>query len=157
MNSTTTGATTTIRLRPRWMLIDDDVQVLKLIRLSLARLGQAEIHCCQTSTEAWELFVGAPQTFQLVITDLNIAPFNSLVLGARMRALFPNLKIILVTGDVNAISQAQASERGFAATLYKPFSVPALRATVMGVLGASPSDGTFFFPNPPREPRICWT
>src|SRR6185436_12968997 len=91
--------------RPRWMLVDDDPQFLKLLRLSLAGFREVEICCCQDGAEALRLFAEAPGSFQIVITDLIMPEMDGLELSARLRALEPGVRIILITGDSARISE----------------------------------------------------
>jgi two-component system cell cycle sensor histidine kinase/response regulator CckA len=112
------------------MLVDDDPQFLKLLRLSLAGFRDVELCCCQDGAEALSRFAEAPGSFQIVITDLLMPGIDGLVLSARLRALAPGLRIILITGDSAGISEPEAGELGFSATLYKPFTAGALHAAI---------------------------
>jgi DNA-binding NtrC family response regulator len=114
----------------RCLIVDDDPQVLKLMRLCLARFHRGELCCFESGAEALSFFAMAPQTFQLGIIDLNIAPTNGVQLAARLRVLAPHLKTVLVTGDGEVISRAEARQLGFSALLYKPFSVARLRSLI---------------------------
>jgi CheY-like chemotaxis protein len=116
--------------RPRWMLVDDDPQFLKVMRLSLATFRHIELCCCLGGGEALDLFAAAPRMHQIVITDLIMPGMSGLELSSRLRALSPGVRIILITGDSAAISESEARQLGFAALLYKPFTVGALRSAI---------------------------
>jgi len=115
------------------MIVDDDDILLPVLRACLARSSNAEIVCFNNSTDAWTAFEAAPETFQFVITDLEIPDMNGLELHRRMRALSPDLQALLITGN-KTFTVAAATKAGFCGMLHKPFPLAALQTTLSSIV-----------------------
>lgn len=59
----------------------------------------AEISTFRSATEALEVFAATPEKFQLVITDLQMPGMNGTEFCRRLRAVTPDLKVVLATGN----------------------------------------------------------
>lgn len=118
---------------PRWMLVDESLEVLDFLASLLRTLGSAEIYKFRSGEEALNCFAFYPDDFELVITDLELAGLNGVELCRRMRNISPSVKVILSTGS--AITPDQfAREAGFSAVLPKPYSATELSEVVKSVL-----------------------
>jgi two-component system chemotaxis response regulator CheY len=113
--------------RPRWMIVDDDREMLRLLERITARLTLAEIECHCASQDAFAAFEALPSAYEFVITDLEMPELDGLELCHRLRALSPELKILLVTGGGSRKrTRADFVAAGFCAIMEKPFTIPAL-------------------------------
>lgn len=111
--------------RPRWMIVDDDNDLLLLLDAVLAKTNDVEIFCFNNGPDACAAFAQAPDSFEFVITDLEMPDMNGLELQRRLRSLSPELKILLMTGNRNYTEQMAATS-GFCGLLRKPFLLASL-------------------------------
>ena len=120
------------------MVVDDNESLLNLLASQLEALGLADVERCRSGAEALAVFSATPETFQFVITDLNMPGMNGIELCRRLREVSPDLKIVLATGS-GVADEAGAQEGGFCGLLIKPFPAAALWRVVesAGVLPAS--------------------
>jgi CheY-like chemotaxis protein len=118
----------------RILIIDDEIVIRKVVRKILERAGH-EVIDAENGLVGIELY----RQYQpdLVITDLIMQVKGGLETIAELRAEFPTVKIIAISGgslDVGK-SLTMAMQRGALGTLRKPFSVEELRRLVDQVLG----------------------
>ena len=111
--------------RRRWMIVDDDENILSLIYKFAARTSDADIECFLSPHEALAAFAAAPGSFELVISDLEMPGLDGIELGRQLHALSPTTKILLAT-DSGILTVTEAVERGFCGLLCKPFLFAAL-------------------------------
>ena len=118
----------------RWMLVDDNENILLMLSAVLENLTGASIECYTTPKEALAAFQSSPESYELVITDFEMPGMDGVELCRRFRALSPAQKIILATGS-GFFTEAAACHAGFSALLDKPFPLPALKAALAKTLG----------------------
>ena len=111
--------------RACWMVVDDDEAVLHFLASLLESLGVAEVHRFQNGDEALAAFHRAPERFQFVVTDLEMPGMNGIELCRRLRAVAPELKVVLATGSAT-VCETGAGRCGFFGLLAKPFPAAAL-------------------------------
>src|SRR5262245_2996708 len=117
--------------RARWMIVDDNPELLEVIASLLATLTDAELCRFNSPSDALKAFAATPDSFQFVVTDYQMPGMNGLELCREMLAIRPDKKILLSTGSRN-ISCETARQAGFCGLLQKPFQLWQLR----GVLDA---------------------
>jgi len=120
------------------MVVDDDREILSLIREIVGCFSNVEVECFHSPQEALAAFESRPGAFQLVITDLEMPEMSGIELCHHLRALTPSLKILLSTGS-ELLSDEEAVEVGFCGLLRKPFTL----ATLQNVLEAASLSGLF--------------
>lgn len=125
--------------RPHWMLVDDDALNLTLLAKLLQGCCEAEIECFDDGRAALAAFSSAPDTFDFIVTDLDMPGMDGLELCRRMLAVSPHVRILLATAS-GELTAEDAVRAGFCGLLHKPFLVGALlRAAVApGAPGTSP-------------------
>ena len=138
----TTFASTETASRPRWMIVDDNEDILLLMHEIVAQFSDAEIVCFNSPQAALAAFEAAPENFELVITDFEMPGMNGVELCHRLRAISPAAKILLATGS-GMVSEEAAAGEGFCGLLRKPFPFAMLRRVLeaAGVLGNRKTDG----------------
>jgi CheY-like chemotaxis protein len=117
--------------RPHWLLVDDNQDILAMLAAMLANLTDAELECFNTPQAALAAFAGAPEKYELVITDFEMPGMDGVELCRRLRAISPAQKIFLATGS-GFFTEAAARHAGFSALLNKPFPLTALKAALAG-------------------------
>lgn len=113
----------------RWMLVDDNADILEMMSALAENLTDAEIECFNSPVAALAAFADAPEKYEVVITDFEMPGMDGVELCRRMLALAPTQKIILATGS-GFFTEAAARRAGFSGQLNKPFPIERLRATL---------------------------
>jgi two-component system, cell cycle sensor histidine kinase and response regulator CckA len=112
--------------RPRWMIVDDNKDILSVLREIIAEFVEADVQCFHSPHAALATFASAPEAVDFVITDLEMPGMSGLELGERLRKLSPSLKILLATGS-DILTDGEAAQKGFCGLLHKPFPFAELR------------------------------
>jgi CheY-like chemotaxis protein len=103
----------------RILFVDDESFQADLGRQMLERLGyQVVSKTC--SIEALEAFIAAPQTFDLVITDMTMPNMTGDELSRRILAFRPDIPIIVCTGYSERISDENIKAIGIKRLAMKP-------------------------------------
>jgi signal transduction histidine kinase/ActR/RegA family two-component response regulator len=117
----------------RILLVDDEADLASAAELLLNDLGY-EVSVHSNASEALALFRTEADTFDLVITDQTMPELTGKALAEAVRAIRPDIPIILCTGYSHVIHAAQAEELGIDAFLMKPVDIDALAETIERVL-----------------------
>ncbi len=112
-----------------WMLVDDNVEILRTMSLALKTLTNLEVQSFSSATTALAAFQASPEKYELVITDYEMPEINGVELCRQMRAVIPHQKIILATGG-GFFTAVSAQQIGFCALLNKPFPLVALQSAL---------------------------
>jgi DNA-binding NtrC family response regulator len=107
----------------RLLIVDDEPNLLDLLRRYLGRLGY-EVETRGDAQDALALFQAEPERFSMAIADLSLPGFSGEELIERMRLLRPGLPAIITSGYPH---QPRAAGIGF---LQKPFLPQALAEAV---------------------------
>ncbi len=111
----------------RWMVVDDNPDLLAFMRLVLEQLHDGSVDAYNSPEAALAAFADAPGQYELVITDFEMPGMNGMELCRRMRAMAGDLKIFLATGS-GFFTEAAAARAGFIGLLNKPFPIDKLCA-----------------------------
>jgi two-component system, cell cycle sensor histidine kinase and response regulator CckA len=98
----------------RLLIVEDEAALRDLLQRYLVRVGY-HTEICAGSQEALERFAAEPAGFALVITDLTLPELDGEELLARMRAIHPGQRALILSGYPH---QPRAPLTGF---LQKPF------------------------------------
>ncbi len=115
------------------LFVDDEEALADLGQRILGHLGY-EVKSFTSSREALEAFKDRPQDYDLVITDQTMPGLTGLQLAREMRAMRPEMPIILCTGYSEQISESRTLEEEVSCFLLKPLSSSGLAQTVREVL-----------------------
>ena len=118
-----------IRGRGRVLLVDDEAAICSAVGAALASLGY-EVEVQTSPLEALAAVAAEPGRFDLVLTDLSMPGLDGAELARRLKALRPDLPIILSTGYSERMTPAAAAELGAACLLLKPYKRHALSVAV---------------------------
>jgi CheY-like chemotaxis protein len=86
----------------------------------------------ESGTTALARFREAPDRFDAVITDLHMPDVSGFDVAEAVRALRPDVRVVLATGYAERVTVEQARGRGIAELLLKPYR----RSDLMRVLSA---------------------
>ena len=111
------------------LIVDDEPNLLDLLRRYLGRLGY-EVVTCGNPQDALALFQATPDRFSLAITDLSLPALNGEELIERMRLIRPGLPAIITSGY-------PYQPRAGVGFLQKPFLPKMLAETVETALKGS--------------------
>jgi len=120
----------------RWMVVDDDVDTLDTVTRLLAAVSDAEICPFPSPWQALDAIIAAPETFLLVVTDLEMPGMNGIDFRRQVQIVAPATKVLLTTGS-GMFTEESARESGFCGLLCKPFSLGALKQTLESVQAAA--------------------
>jgi CheY-like chemotaxis protein len=112
------------------MVAEDDLFVRNLVQLMLAKQGFILLSASD-GQEALELFEAFKDPIHLLVTDVRMPRLDGLTLAERVRAQWPDTKIIAMSG---ATSVAIREGNVLDAFLKKPFIPPTLLTCVRRVL-----------------------
>jgi DNA-binding response OmpR family regulator len=132
----------------RILLIEDDENIRKMLRLSLESYGYAVTEACD-GKQGLASYRASPA--DLVITDLVMPEKEGLETIRDLRKANPLVKIIAMSGG----SRSSAGENlkmakllGAAALISKPFEMGKFAETIAGLLGKPPPDAAVREPAP---------
>ncbi len=127
----------------RWLIVDDEADLSALLTECLAQLGLARVQGFHSPEEALAAFAAHPASVDLVVTDRDMPGIEGLELARRMRARSPRVKVVLVSANIDGITDAQLRAAGIAAVVAKPFSLFRLEAVVRAVTCEPATDETY--------------
>lgn len=105
------------------LLVDDDELFLQTLQRSLARRG---IESTMASDPPSALRVAQDTPFDFALVDLKIGKDSGLRLIAPLRALRPQMRIVMMTGYASVATAVEAIKNGADDYLLKPVSVDAI-------------------------------
>ncbi len=119
---------------PRVILVDDDQDVLDLLRLVVGRLG---VSCETASTGEAALELVREGSVDLLILDKNLPGIDGLEAARRAREMQPGIPIALVTGYESDESRHAAAEIGIDDYIRKPVDIDDFRTRIVALLPAA--------------------
>ncbi len=119
------------------LFIDDEKSIVKMARLMLEGLGYA-VQAFQDPAKALALFREKPDHFDLVITDMTMPGMTGVQLFKQLKAVRPNIPVLLCTGHSSLIDGEEAEQLGIAGFVPKPMARRELAAAIRKALGTPP-------------------
>ncbi|MDZ4164142.1 MAG: response regulator [Smithellaceae bacterium] len=117
----------------RILFVDDEEAIVEVARQILAHLGY-EITGSTGSLEALELFRLKPEGFDLVVTDLTMPKMSGDRLAADLRAVRPDIPVVICTGYSEHFTEERSKAQGIDKLVFKPLVMKDLACTVREVL-----------------------
>ena len=102
----------------RIMIVDDDPAVLAAITDWLQARCAAVVLAFRSAEEA--MVATEPGSFDVCILDYRLAGADGLTLGAMLREINPEARLILLSGELSATVESLAFEHGFGRVFTKP-------------------------------------
>ena len=117
------------------LLVDDDATMLELLRHGLSADNDLyEVMCAKNAQEAIEFLERIH--FPLVVVDIQMPTMSGLDLLAKIRELWPHVKIILMTGSPSRQLQEEIQRSDCLKLFQKPIRMEELRALIAKELTA---------------------
>jgi len=116
---------------PRILLVDDDPDLLRLLALRLRAAGYT-VETAPSARQALARLAGFQP--QLVITDLRMEEMDGIALFEAIHERQPTLPVVILTAHGTIPDAVEATQRGVAAYLTKPFDGRELLARVERLL-----------------------
>jgi DNA-binding response OmpR family regulator/c-di-GMP-binding flagellar brake protein YcgR len=113
------------------LLVEDERLLDRVVADALRTIG---VPCETVSCEEEAVRRLAQRRYDLVILDLRILRGSGVAVLQQVRALYPDLPVIVVTAYTTAEDVAHALALGVDALLYKPFDIDTLLNTVRALL-----------------------
>lgn len=102
----------------RVLFVDDDALVAQLTGVTLRRLGH-DVSTFVDATSALAAFRGDPSAYDLLVADLRLGGTSGFELCEAIRALRPDLPVVVASGHVGPDDEARARALGVDAILPK--------------------------------------
>ena len=115
------------------LFVDDEEMLSDVGRRMLESLGY-EVCACGNGHDALEAFRADPGGFDLVITDCAMPRMSGEILVGEIRALRPDMPVVMCTGYSETMTAERAREVGASHLLAKPFNFADLAMVVRTVL-----------------------
>ncbi len=120
----TDGAALPQLLRPgRILVVDDEPDVAAVVKDVLATAGH-EVDTAISGSAALKMI--ELTAYDLVFTDLGMPDMSGWEVAEKINDVRPELAVALVTGWGTSLDEADASKRGIAAVVHKPFEIDEL-------------------------------
>lgn len=130
----------------RLLLVDDEEPLVELLTLALDDLGY-RVSGFVDSEAALAAFVGAPDEYDALVSDLSMPRLSGLDLAARVVKERPGLPVVLTSGWVRPEDEAAGAALGIRGLVAKGSSVDEIvrgidRALREGAPGGAPRAGS---------------
>ncbi|MEM6781247.1 MAG: response regulator [Pseudomonadota bacterium] len=112
------------------LIVDDQTDVLMILRNMLSELGVNQIFEASSGGEADMFLDTAADMINLIICDWNLPEKSGLDLFQKVREDMPNVPFIMVTGRSDINSVMNAKNCGVHAYIRKPFSLSELEKKI---------------------------
>jgi CheY-like chemotaxis protein len=113
------------------LVVDDEQAIRAALADTLAFLGY-EVATASNGTEGLRLFLD--NSFELVVTDVQMLGMDGWTLAQRIKEASPNTPVVLITGSEKEMILKKAKGNSIDSVLFKPFTLEDLQQTLQGML-----------------------
>ena len=113
------------------LVVDDEQAIRAALSDTLAFLGY-EVATASNGTEGLRLFL--KNSFELVVTDVQMPGMDGWTLAQRIKEASPNTPVVLITGSEKEMILRKVKGNSIDSVLFKPFTLEDLQQTLQGVL-----------------------
>jgi signal transduction histidine kinase/ActR/RegA family two-component response regulator len=115
------------------LFVDDEQDITFMGKKMLENLGY-KVTTKTDSNEAFEEFKASPARFSLLVTDQKMPRMLGTELAEKMRTINPGLKVIVITGYIDKLSEEEISNNGSFEVLMKPIKMSEFSKVIRKVL-----------------------
>lgn len=110
------------------LLADDNVQLLQMLKAFFSRNG-FRCFSCSSGSEA-DTILQSIGDINLVLTDHNMPGNENLQMVRKIRELYPDIKVVVMSGGFSWKTQKELKDIGVCRYLQKPFCLSTLQAMI---------------------------
>jgi PAS domain S-box-containing protein len=118
------------------LLVEDQPEVRRLVTRLLQELGY-EVLAASSGDDALKLMANQGDRVRLLLTDVVMPGMSGRVLSEKLRQLWPNLKVVFMSGYTDDVVVHHGATESDATFLQKPFGGTELHKVLRNALGAS--------------------
>lgn len=118
------------------LFVDDNESIITIMKQMLERLGY-RVEARMSPSDALQLFQLKPNYFDLVITDMTMPQMTGDKLFDKMKAIRPDIPVIICTGHSPLIDKEKALKTGAASYVMKPVVMKEIAHIIRNVLNES--------------------
>lgn len=118
----------------RILLADDDKATRDLVKRALEADGH-HVELTQDGSEALERLTTAPDTLDLLVSDVHMPGIDGIDLASRAITTAPGIRLLLMSGFAEELERARALPSDRLAVIIKPFTLEQIRQAVRTLLG----------------------
>jgi CheY-like chemotaxis protein/two-component sensor histidine kinase len=115
------------------LFVDDEPEITFMGKKMLENLGY-KVSITSNSLSALDEFKNNPDKYSLLVTDQNMPNVSGSDLASRMRAIRPDLKVIIITGYSDSLSEEILHESGISEVILKPMILDDFSMVIRRVL-----------------------
>jgi signal transduction histidine kinase/ActR/RegA family two-component response regulator len=115
------------------LFVDDEPEITFMGKKMLENLGY-KVSIKGDSQSALEEFKANPDKYSLVVTDQNMPGMPGTVLSMKLKAIRPGIKIIIITGFADNLSDEVLSQSGISEVILKPMILDDFSKVIRRVL-----------------------
>jgi CheY-like chemotaxis protein len=119
------------------LIVEDDKHFRNMLEQALTKYGYQVVSAID-GNEGFEIFNRDPSEFDLVCLDRDLPFCDGLALSAKLRAIRPRLRMILLTGAVMDVEQSTVQKLGLCSVILKPTSLDKLTRSIRLALDSDP-------------------
>jgi signal transduction histidine kinase/ActR/RegA family two-component response regulator len=120
------------------LFVDDEPEITFMGKKMLENLGY-KVSIKSDSISALEEFKIHPKKYSLLVTDQKMPNMTGTELAARMKKVRPELKVIIITGFADNLSEEVISQSGISEVILKPMILDDFSKVIRRVLDTSNS------------------
>lgn len=119
------------------MIVDDSPAVADILSQLCEFIGH-EVLCAQDGEEGLLLLQAEPDV-DMVFTDYKMPQMDGAEMTRRLKAEYPNLPVVLITGSV-VWTDSELESAGFDAVVFKPFELTTIANSIRSFFPESGMD-----------------
>ena len=118
------------------LFVDDEPEITFMGKKMLENLGY-KVTISSNSLSALEEFYSKPTKYSLLVTDQNMPNMTGTELASKMKSIQPDLKVIIITGYSDTLSEEVLEETGISEVILKPMILDDFSKIIRRVLDKS--------------------
>jgi signal transduction histidine kinase/ActR/RegA family two-component response regulator len=115
------------------LFVDDEQEITYMGKKMLENLGY-KVTITSDSLSALEEFRSDPMKYSLVVTDQTMPKMFGTELAARMKEIRPGMKVIIITGYIDKLSEELITKNGISEIIMKPIVLSDFSKVIRKVL-----------------------
>ncbi|MBD3274221.1 MAG: response regulator [Candidatus Marinimicrobia bacterium] len=113
------------------VLVVDDEQYIRMILQESLEMSGFEVLTARNGKEALDIYYENVPDIKLIITDISMPVMNGIEFRDRIQELFPETKIIALTGNYDFENAREDNLSDFTSVMTKPFNIPELMKSIV--------------------------